>query len=97
MKDDRALDEIKNISIPDIKLDDPASYTRLSERSSRKQFFIQAKSIGREKEFFLMLSKYDNMLKNCSDPVQAEQIKAYACNEVMKLLNIDAGYLGPAK
>lgn len=84
---------IRDLSVPDFKFDasDPNNISKkvLDERETRKKFLNRAKQIGREKEMLMVLAKYDNLLRSCSNADERKGISQLGAYEVGKLLEFD--------
>ncbi len=58
----------------------------LPEKESRRRVMADAKRLGCDKEMFLLFSKYDNLLRNCTNEKERRDIAKLACVEVYRLL-----------
>ncbi len=83
---------IKSLSISDndLKIDatneNNLSNKIVSEKETRKKFLSEARRMGCEKEMFMVLSKYDNLLRNCTNSKERSDIAKLGCVEVYRLL-----------
>lgn len=79
-----------SISASDLKIDatDPTNLSKkiVSEKDTRAKFLAEARRMGCEKEMFLLLSKYDNLMRNCTNDKERSDISKLGCVEVYKLL-----------
>ncbi len=58
----------------------------LSERETRKRLTQHAKILGCEKDMLILFKKADNLIFNCSNEKEREDIGKYFCIEVYRLL-----------
>ena len=83
---------IKNLTISDEDLKVDATDVNnlgsriVSEKQTRQKFLNEARKMGCEKEMFLILSKYDNLLRNCTNDKERKDIAHLGCVEVYRLL-----------
>lgn len=83
---------IKSLSISDsdLKIDatDPANLSKkiVSEKETRAKFLAEARRMGCEKEMFLLLSKYDNLMRNCTNDKERRDISKLGCVDIYRLL-----------
>jgi hypothetical protein len=60
---------------------------KLSEVEMRQRAINQAKAQGCEMEVRMLFDKYDNLLKNCSNPIERKHIAITAIAELHRILN----------
>lgn len=65
----------------------------LSERETRANLLDLAKFFKCEKEILQIFAKYDNLLRNCTNPIEREAIALAGNEEVHFLLNSRPGFL----
>lgn len=58
----------------------------LSEKESRKNLLTYARERGCEKDMLIIFSKYDKLLRNCSNNKEQEDIRKLGCVEMYRLL-----------
>lgn len=57
----------------------------LSERETRKKLLTHARRNGFEREYLILLNKYDTLLRNCSNEQEREDIGKLGALEIYKL------------
>ena len=81
---------IKNLSVPDIKIDaadeNNLSGKVVSEKESRRRWLNYARANGMEKEMLLLFAKYDKLMRNCTNDKERKDISKLGCIEFYKLL-----------
>ena len=81
---------IKNLSVPDIKIDtmDESNLSDrvVSEKESRRRWLNFARANGLEKEMLLLFAKYDKLMRNCTNDKERKDISKLGCVEFYKLL-----------
>ncbi len=77
-----------------IDLTDPNNLSDkvVDEANSRKKWLSFARSQGFEKDLLLLFAKFDNLLKQATDPKEKMDIAKLGALEVYKLLNGGLGY-----
>lgn len=87
---DPTISDIKNITIGDMRIDatDPNNLSKkvLPEQETRRRLLRDAKKIGCEKEMFLIFTKYDNLLRNCTNEKERKDIAKLGIFEMYTLL-----------
>lgn len=86
----RDLSVIKNLNVGDLHIDatDPNNISKkiVNEKETRKRFLATARQMGCEKEMFMILSKYDNLIRNCTNEKERVDISKLGVLEVYRLL-----------
>ena len=86
----RDTSSIKNLSVENIKIDltnpNNLSGKVVEEKETRKRFLLTAKEMGCEKEMFMLFAIYDNLLRNCTNSKEREDISKLGVLEVYRLL-----------
>jgi hypothetical protein len=59
-----------------------------NEAQTRNVILTIAKKQGCEKEALQILNKYDNLLRNCSNPIERKHISITGITELHELLNV---------
>jgi len=81
---------IKNLSVPDVKIDasNPTNLSDkvLSEKETRKRLLNHAKLVGCEKDMLILFAKADKALRNCTNQEERKDIGRYFAKEVYFLL-----------
>lgn len=62
-----------------------------SEQEQRRELLWLAKQQGCEQELRMILDKYDNLLRNCTNSVEKKHISYLGICEIHKLLNVSGG------
>lgn len=63
----------------------PVNNKIIGEKETRANHLNYAKMLGCEKEFLQLLSKYDNLLRNCTNEKERKDIGQIGAMEVHKL------------
>jgi hypothetical protein len=59
----------------------------LSEKETRQKLFSLAKALGIDHDLVKILTRYDQLLKNCTNQKEAEQIRVLGNVEIHNLFN----------
>jgi hypothetical protein len=82
--------DLRNISMPDVKIDltDPNNLSNkvLSEQESRRRILTHARIVGCERDMLLLFSKFDKLMRNCTNDKERADMSKLACVETYKLL-----------
>lgn len=86
----RDISTIKNLSINDLKID-ATNHNNLSnkvvdEKETRRRILLTAKEMGCEKEMILLFAKYDNLMRNCTNAKEREDIGKLGALNIYRLL-----------
>ena len=86
----RDISYIKNLTVEDVSIDakntNNLSNKVVNEKETRRRFLANAKKMGCEKEMFMLLTKYDNLLRNCTNEKERSDISKLGVLEVYRLL-----------
>jgi hypothetical protein len=84
------ISTIKNLNIGNIKVDatDPNNISSkvVNEKDTRKRFLATAREMGCERQMLMILTKYDTLLRNCTNAKEREDISKLGVLEVYRLL-----------
>ena len=81
--------DFKNFHVPDLAGalgDDHISNKVLPEQETRRRLLTHARLAGCERDMLLLFSKYDKLMRNCSNDAERRDMSSVACTEVYKLL-----------
>lgn len=65
----------------------------LSEKETRKNMLEIAAALGCEKDLLQIFAKYDNLLRNCTNPVEKQAIQVAGVEEIQFFLSSRPGYI----
>ena len=86
----RDISSIKNLTVGgtsiDAKIANNLSSKVVNEKETRRRFLANAKKMGCEREMRILLSKYDSLLRNCTNDRERVDISKLGAVAVYRLL-----------